>query len=262
MHASAEGHEYFLRHYLGTYGNAIAPEVAGETVQDVVLRQPAPRGKMDLVVDVNFRMDTTAMFSDIVLPAASWYEKHDLNTTGLHSYIHPLGQAVPPCWESRADWDIFRALAEKISEFAGGDPPFRDVVATPLLHDTVDEIAQPEVRNWYRDECDPIPGKTMPHFAVVERDYGHEASPIARQRFNDRERRGTGFRLREHEFPELFARECPSLVKDREVEIVFQREAPGFEVGHHQLVPLFKCIPIEAETLPRLAAGRAGPNRS
>lgn len=173
IHASAKGHEYFLKHYLGTYSNAIADEVAGETVEDVVIREPAPRGKMDLVVDINFRMDTTAMFSDIVLPAASWYEKHDLNTTDLHSYIHPLGQAVPPCWESRADWDIFRSLAEKISELAHDGVPFRDVVATPLLHDTEDEIAQPEVRNWYREECDPIPGKTMPHLTVVERDYAN-----------------------------------------------------------------------------------------
>jgi nitrate reductase alpha subunit len=173
MHASAKGHEYFLRHYLGTYSNAIAPEVAGETLQDVVLREPAPRGKMDLVVDINFRMDTTAMFADIVLPAASWYEKNDLNTTDLHSYIHPLGQAVPPCWESKADWDIFRALAEKVSELARGDAPYRDLVMTPLLHDTEDEIAQPEVRNWYRGECPPVPGKTMPRLTVVERDYAN-----------------------------------------------------------------------------------------
>jgi nitrate reductase alpha subunit len=59
---------------------------------------------MDLVVDLNFRMDTSALYSDIVLPAASWYEKADLNSTDLHSFIHPLSAAVPPCWESRSDW--------------------------------------------------------------------------------------------------------------------------------------------------------------
>lgn len=68
---------------------------------------------MDLVVDLNFRMDTSALYSDIILPSASWYEKNDLNTPDLHSYVHPLGAAVPPCWESRSDWDIFRALAER-----------------------------------------------------------------------------------------------------------------------------------------------------
>ena len=47
---------------------------------------------MDLVVDLNFRMDTSALYSDIVLPAATWYEKADLNSTDMHSFIHPLSR--------------------------------------------------------------------------------------------------------------------------------------------------------------------------
>jgi nitrate reductase alpha subunit len=46
-------------------------------------------------------------------------------------------------------------------------------VATPLLHDTPDEITQSEVKDWYSGECDPAPGKTMPRLAVVERDYAN-----------------------------------------------------------------------------------------
>ena len=173
LHSSAKGHEYFLRHYLGTHSNAIADEVASGLVRDVVWREASAQGKMDLVVDLNFRMDTSALYSDVILPSASWYEKDDLNTTDLHSYFHPLGAAVPPCWESRSDWDIFKALAEKTSELAPAHfpDPFREIVATPLLHDTPDEIAQPEVKDWFKGECEPIPGKTMPHFSVVERDY-------------------------------------------------------------------------------------------
>ncbi len=171
--SSAKGHEYFLRHYLGTHDNAIADEAARDCVQDVVWRDPVMTGKMDLVVDLNFRLDTSALFSDIVLPSASWYEKNDLNSTDLHSYLHPLGAAVPPCWESKSDWDIFHRLAQKISELAPKQfpVPFREIVATPLLHDTPDEIAQPVVKDWRKGECEPIPGKTMPHLWVVERDY-------------------------------------------------------------------------------------------
>lgn len=171
--SSAKGHEFFLKHYLGTHDNAIAEDLARDSVRDVAWREPAPRGKMDLVVDLNFRMDTSALYSDVVLPAASWYEKDDLNTTDLHSYIHPLGAAVPPCWESKSDWDIFKALAAKVSEFSKSHfpKPFRDIVAKPLLHDTPDELAQPDVRRWYEGECEPVPGKTMPHFMIVERDY-------------------------------------------------------------------------------------------
>ena len=58
-------------------------------------------------------MDTLALYSDIVLPTATWYEKNDLNSTDMHSFIHPLQEAVPPCWESRSDWNIFKSLAKK-----------------------------------------------------------------------------------------------------------------------------------------------------
>ena len=190
IHSSAKGQEYFLRHYLGTHSNAIADEVAGDYVRDVTWRESPAQGKLDLVVDLNFRMDTSALYSDVILASASWYEKDDLNTTDLHSYIHPLGAAVPPCWESRTDWDIFRGLAEKTSELARVHfpVPFGEIVATPLLHDTPDEIAQPEVRDWSKGECDAVPGKTMPHFKLVERDYVNLF-----HRFNS-----LGFGIKEH----------------------------------------------------------------
>ncbi len=171
--ASAKGHEYFLKHYLGTHTNAIADEVAREAVKEVAWRDPAPQGKMDLVVDVNFRMDTSALYSDVVLPAATWYEKADLNSTDMHSFIHPLSAAVPPCWESRSDWQAFQALAKKFSELAQRHfpEPVWDLVATPLVHDTPAEIAQPKLQDWRRGEVEPLPGKTMPGFRLVARDY-------------------------------------------------------------------------------------------
>jgi len=115
---SAKGHEYFLKHYLGTHNNAIAEEQALGHTSEVVYHKHAPEGKMDLVVDLNFRMDTSALYSDIVLPAATWYEKDDLNTTDLHTFINPMQAAVSPAWESKSDWDIFKALARKVSELS------------------------------------------------------------------------------------------------------------------------------------------------
>ncbi len=173
--SSAKGHEYFLRHYLGTQHQSVAPEAARGEVREAVWRDEAPEGKLDLVVDLNFRMDTSALYSDVVLPAASWYEKDDLNTTDMHSFIHPLQAAVPPCWEARSDWDIFRSLAREVGALARVHlpEPVRDLVATPLLHDTPAEMAQREVRDWTKGECEPVPGKTMPSLAVVERDYAH-----------------------------------------------------------------------------------------
>ena len=108
-------------------------------------------------------MDTSALYSDIVLPAATYYEKNDLNSTDLHTFIHPLQAAVPPCWESKSDWDAFRGLAAATAKLAARylPEPVKDLVVTPLMHDTPAEIAQPEIRDWSRGECDAIPGKTM-----------------------------------------------------------------------------------------------------
>jgi nitrate reductase alpha subunit len=171
--SSAKGHEYFLHHYLGTHTNKIAREVAHDSVKEIAWHEHAPSGKMDLVVDLNFRMDTSALYSDIVLPAATFYEKADLNSTDLHSFIHPLSQAVPPSWESKSDWQIFRELAQKVSELAPRHftGPVLDVVASPLAHDTEAEIAQPAMQDWYAGEVAAIPGKTMPGLKVVTRDY-------------------------------------------------------------------------------------------
>jgi len=170
---SMKGHEYLLKHYLGTHSNAIAKELSDQKTDEVKWHEIAPTGKMDLVVDLNFRMDSSALYSDIVLPAASWYEKADLNSTDMHSFIHPLTAAISPVWESKSDWEIFREIARVTSElakeqFAGTQ---KDIVTAPLLHDSPDEISQPSVKDWYNGECDAIPGKTMHKMIVVDRDY-------------------------------------------------------------------------------------------
>jgi nitrate reductase alpha subunit len=170
---SAKGHEYFLKHYLGTHTNAIAPEQALGHTNEVVYHKHAPTGKFDLVVDLNFRMDTSALYSDIVLPAATWYEKDDLNTTDLHSFINPMQAAVPPAWESRSDWDIYKAIARQVSRLAKVHipEPVKDVVMLPLQHDTPDELAQPHIPDRDPEKSGWQPGKTMPKFRVVLRDY-------------------------------------------------------------------------------------------
>jgi nitrate reductase alpha subunit len=133
----------------------------------------APEGKLDLLVTLDFRMSTTCVYSDIVLPTATWYEKNDLNTSDMHPFIHPLTAAVDPIWESKSDWEIYKGIAKTFSEVApevlGVE---KDVVLTPIMHDSPGEIAQPfDVKDWKKGEIEPIPGKTMPAVTVVERDY-------------------------------------------------------------------------------------------
>jgi nitrate reductase alpha subunit len=174
--SSGKGHEYFLKHLLGTTHGVLGKDL-GETGHqkpaEVAWHDEAPEGKLDLLVTIDFRMSTTCVYSDIVLPTATWYEKNDLNTSDMHPFIHPLTAAVDPLWECRSDWDIYKGIAEKFSEVApevlGVE---QDVVLTPILHDTPAEIAQAlDVKDWKKGEIEPIPGKTMPQVTVVERDY-------------------------------------------------------------------------------------------
>ena len=172
--ASAKGHEFFLKHYLGTHTNAIAQEtVAKGAVHEIAWHETAPQGKMDLIVDLNFRMDTSALYSDIVLPAATWYEKADLNTTDMHAYVNPLSAAVPPCWESKSDWDIFKAIAKETSQLAVKHipTPIRDLFSGPIQHDTAGEISQPKIPDWIGGKDEALPGKTMPGMQVIARDF-------------------------------------------------------------------------------------------
>ncbi len=174
--SSGKGHEYFLKHLLGTSHGVMGKdlgELGATRPNEVSWHDEAPEGKLDLLVTLDFRMSTTCVYSDIVLPTATWYEKNDLNTSDMHPFIHPLTGAVDPVWEAKSDWDIYKSIAKKFSEVApevlGVE---KDVVLTPILHDTPAEIAQAlDVKDWKRGECEPVPGKTMPTVTVVERDY-------------------------------------------------------------------------------------------
>ena len=174
--SSGKGHEYFLKYLLGTKNGLMNEDLGhtgGEKPEDVVWHDKAPEGKLDLLVTLDFRMSTTCVYSDIVLPTATWYEKNDLNTSDMHPFIHPLSRAVDPAWESRSDWDIYKGFAAKLSELSAGHLGVEsDLVLTPLMHDSPGELGQPfDVLDWKKGEVEAVPGKTMPNMTVVERDY-------------------------------------------------------------------------------------------
>ncbi|HET6651868.1 MAG TPA: nitrate reductase subunit alpha [Nocardioides sp.] len=173
--SSGKGNEYFLKHLLGTDSSLRATETGPDRrPRDVEWHEAAPEGKLDLLLTLDFRQTSTTIFSDVVLPAATWYEKHDLNTTDMHPYVHSFNPAIAPPWQTRTDWDAFQTIATKFSELAVGHlDTRRDVVAVPLLHDTPDAMANPHgvVRDWKLGECEPVPGVTMPKLVEVERDY-------------------------------------------------------------------------------------------
>ena len=95
------------------------------------------------------------------------------STSDMHPFIHPLSTAVDPAWQSKSDWEIYKGFAKAFSEVCVGHLGVeKEVMLSPLMHDTPAELAQPfGVAEWKKGECELIPGKTAPQVQVVERDY-------------------------------------------------------------------------------------------
>ena len=174
--SSGKGHEYMLKYLLGTrhglQGKDLGQE-GGAKPLEVEWKDDAQDGKLDLLVTLDFRMSTTCLYSDIVLPTATWYEKNDLNTSDMHPFIHPLTAATDPAWEARSDWEIYKGIARSFSEVCKGHLGVEtDLVTLPLQHDSPGELGQPlEVKDWKKGECELVPGKTAPALIPVERNY-------------------------------------------------------------------------------------------
>ncbi|WP_426996915.1 nitrate reductase subunit alpha [Pseudarthrobacter sp. N5] len=181
--SSAKGNEYFLRNLLGTHNNVMGKDHAeGLKPRDVKWHQDAPEGKLDLLVSADFRMTSTTLLSDIVFPAATWYEKHDLSSTDMHPFVHAFTPAIDPPWETKTDFETFHLLAEEFSRQAKTHLGVRrDLVSVPLQHDTPGQVAQPGgiVRDWRDPDIAAVPGQNMPIFTVVERDYTAIADKLA-----------------------------------------------------------------------------------
>src|SRR5690606_16034674 len=173
--SSAKGNEYFLKHLLGT-SNAVKASQAPEDLrpQEIAWPEELHEGKLDMLMTIDFRMTSSTLLSDVVLPAATWYEKHDLNTTDMHPYVNSFNPAIAPPWQSKTDWDAWKEIAKRFSEMAVDHLGTRtDVVAKPLWHDTPEAMSavHGRVLDWKHGDCEPVPGKTMPTIAAVERDY-------------------------------------------------------------------------------------------
>ena len=76
--SSGKGHEYMLKYLLGT-DSGIEGEALGSSEgikpEEVEWQSAAIEGKLDLLVTLDFRMSSTCLFSDIVLPTATGMKK-------------------------------------------------------------------------------------------------------------------------------------------------------------------------------------------
>ena len=74
--------------------------------------------KLKAHVTIDFRMTSTAMHSDYVLPTAGWYEKNEHKWgTPLMPYLH-AGSKATSFQEAKSDWEICALLAKAIERRA------------------------------------------------------------------------------------------------------------------------------------------------
>lgn len=75
--------------------------------------------KLDLIAVVDNRMSATALHADIVLPAAMQYERPNLQYAITHSFRLGFSErSVDPPGEAKTEWEIFKALSQKMQERA------------------------------------------------------------------------------------------------------------------------------------------------
>ncbi len=75
--------------------------------------------KFEIVVSVNFRMSTSTLFSDYVLPVAAYYEKYGIKYAQTYvPYIICSDKATAPLGESKSDWETFGLLSKAVADRA------------------------------------------------------------------------------------------------------------------------------------------------
>ena len=81
------------------------------------------------VVHEQFFTDTTD-YADIILPATTFFEHKELQTSYGHYYLQISDQAIPALGECKSNVDMFRDLALRMgfADGEGGDPCFRQTV--------------------------------------------------------------------------------------------------------------------------------------
>ena len=85
--------------------------------------------RLQLLVTMDWRLNTTALYSDYVLPAAGWYEKDDITwATPISPFAHVTTKAVDPLGESKHEWEFHCLLLKTMQERATArkQPTFKD----------------------------------------------------------------------------------------------------------------------------------------
>jgi len=99
--------------------------------------------KLRLLVTIDWRMSSTGLYSDYILPVASWYERDALWLMGMPvaPWAHLNRKATEPMGEARSEWELFVLLARKIEERARerGTVTYRDAAGKERRLDQLED---------------------------------------------------------------------------------------------------------------------------
>ncbi len=98
-----------IRAMVGAWGNPFDQHNMAN-----ILKERAASGELEFILTTDFQMTTSAQWSDVVLPAPTWYEKVDLTATILHPYLQLQQPAIEPLFESRSEVWIARELTRRL----------------------------------------------------------------------------------------------------------------------------------------------------
>lgn len=74
---------------------------------------------LDMVVVIDWRMNTVGLLADVVLPVTCEAEQIDVHAAASHSWERMFSdRALEPAGEARSDWQIFQGIARAISRRA------------------------------------------------------------------------------------------------------------------------------------------------
>lgn len=112
-----------------TAGNPVCMAPDSKKVAEAFAKTP-------FVVVAGHFLDDTAGYADLFLPVTTFLEEKDLVAGFGHSYVGPVNRVIEPLGESRSDFAIFQALAEKFSfagEFKRSLEDWLSLLTAPLL---------------------------------------------------------------------------------------------------------------------------------
>ncbi len=103
--------------------------------------------QLELVVTVDLYLTRTAQFSDLVLPASSFFEDEDLHISYWHYWLSFNQKILPVFYESKSDLQIARELTNTLNSH---HPGFSFFPAEKTSRDWINAEITPEIQSLYQ----------------------------------------------------------------------------------------------------------------